>query len=51
MAVRSSGIGAVEEVSAVVLETNGNFSVIKKSGQNSESALSDVAKIGSDNQH
>ena len=42
-AVRASSIGSLEKVEAVVLETDGSFSVIKKS-QNGESnsALEDV---------
>lgn len=40
--IRSNGIAAVEEVEAVVLETNGTFSVIPMSDQNSASALADV---------
>lgn len=42
-AIRTSGYGAIEDIEAVVLETNGNFSVIKKSDNSSNSALSDVA--------
>ena len=41
-AVRSSGVSALEDVKAVVLETDGSFSVIKKSGSDTNSALSDV---------
>lgn len=42
-AVRSNGIAALEDVEAVVLETNGSFSVIEKIGsESSESALEDV---------
>jgi uncharacterized membrane protein YcaP (DUF421 family) len=44
-AVRSVGIGALEEVEAVVVETDGSFSVIKQSGQTSRSALVDVANV------
>lgn len=40
--IRSNGIAAVEEVEAVVLETNGTFSVIPLSDKNSASALADV---------
>lgn len=45
MAIRASGTAAVEAVEAVVLETDGSFSVIKKSpgGDDSRSALKDVA--------
>ena len=41
-AIRSAGLAAVEDAEAVVLETDGTFSVIKKSGNSSRSALSDV---------
>lgn len=42
MAIRTQGIAAIEEVEAVVLETDGSFSVIKKSTTNSRSALEGV---------
>ena len=42
MAIRAKGIAAVEEVEAVVLETDGSFSVIKKSKTDSRSALEGV---------
>lgn len=42
-AIRSQGIGAIEEVAAVVLENDGAFSVIKKSSDNSLTALKDVS--------
>ena len=41
-AIRSSGNGSVEEIEAVVLETNGNFSVIERSKAEGDSALSNV---------
>jgi uncharacterized membrane protein YcaP (DUF421 family) len=41
MAIRAEGIGGTEEVEAVVLETDGSFSVIKKNAAGSRSALSD----------
>lgn len=41
-AVRSAGIAALEDVDAVVLETDGSFSVIKQSGSVSRSALQDI---------
>ncbi|MBE9116749.1 DUF421 domain-containing protein [Lusitaniella coriacea LEGE 07157] len=41
-AIRSSGIAAIEEVEAVVLETDGSFSVIPKFNSESRSALADV---------
>ena len=42
-AVRSAGIAAIEEVEAVVLETNGTFSIIKHSPGSTGSALAGVA--------
>ena len=42
MAIRAKGIAAVEEVEAVVLETDGSFSVIKKSKTDSRTALEGV---------
>ena len=45
-AVRSSGIAALDEVEAVVLETDGNFSVVKKASGTSRSSLSDVMTPG-----
>lgn len=44
-AVRAVGLGALEDVEAVVLETDGSFSVIQQSEQTSNSALADVANI------
>mgnify|MGYP001079042400 CR=1 FL=1 len=41
-AIRAQGISAVENVEAVVLETNGNFSVIEQNQGTSSSALIDV---------
>ncbi|MGI8669668.1 MAG: DUF421 domain-containing protein [Aridibacter sp.] len=42
-AMRTSSIGSVDAVEAVVLETDGSFSVIEKSeSSNSDSALEDV---------
>lgn len=41
-AIRSKGIAALEDVSAVVLETDGSFSVLKKSETGSASAMRDV---------
>ncbi|CAN5492072.1 DUF421 domain-containing protein [soil metagenome] len=42
-AIRASSIGSLEKVEAVVLETDGSFSVIKKSeNDDSNSALGDV---------
>lgn len=42
-AVRDAGIIAVEEVEAVVLETDGSFSVMRKTENKLRSALSDVS--------
>lgn len=42
-AVRGAGIAAIEEVEAVVLETDGSVSVIAKTENKSRSALSDVS--------
>ena len=41
-ALRANGIGAVEDVDAVVLETDGSFSVIKNLSHSTASALKDV---------
>jgi len=41
-AVRAAGIAALEDVAAVVLETDGSVSVIRCSDQPSRSALEDV---------
>lgn len=41
-AIRSAGCAALEDVSAVVLETDGSFSVIKRSQQTMRTALEDV---------
>jgi uncharacterized membrane protein YcaP (DUF421 family) len=41
-AVRHHGIAAVEDVAAVILETDGNFSVIPEIGPNGVSAMADV---------
>ncbi|AKQ44656.1 membrane protein [Rufibacter radiotolerans] len=43
-AMRSQGISAVEEVGAVVLETEGSLSIIKKIEGNESSVLEDVSK-------
>ena len=43
-AVRTSGISALEDVKAVVLETDGSFSVVENSDSGKDSALSDVKK-------
>jgi len=41
-AVRAAGIAALEDVDAVVLETDGSFSAIKHAGAASRSALQDI---------
>lgn len=43
MAIRAAGCAAVEEIEAVVLETDGTLSVIQKSSTGSRTALEDVA--------
>lgn len=43
MAIRNRGAATIEEIEAVVLETDGSFSVIKKSKTDSRTALSDVS--------
>ncbi|WP_369162349.1 DUF421 domain-containing protein [Streptomyces sp. R02] len=41
-AIRSQGIGAVEDVTAVVLETDGSFSVLSRSQTGSGSSLQNI---------
>ena len=41
-AIRSNGLAAIEEAEAVVLETDGTFSVVKKSANDSRTALKDI---------
>lgn len=41
-AVRAAGIAALEDVGAVVLESDGSFSVIKRAETGSRSALQDI---------
>ena len=41
-AIRASGSAAIEEIEAVVLETDGSLSVVKKSSNDSRTALKDV---------
>ncbi|MFF9691078.1 DUF421 domain-containing protein [Streptomyces sp. NPDC014623] len=43
-AVRSQGIGALEDVTAVVLETDGSFSVLSRSQTGSGSSLQDIRR-------
>jgi uncharacterized membrane protein YcaP (DUF421 family) len=45
-AVRSKGFAALEDAEAVVLETDGSFSVVHKSDNNSNSAMRDVKNFG-----
>ena len=42
-AVRAQGIGTLEEVAAVVLETDGSFTVLRQAGHGSASTLAGVA--------
>jgi uncharacterized membrane protein YcaP (DUF421 family) len=44
-AVRSQGIGSLGDVAAVVLETDGTFSVVVRAKTGDGSALRDVAGI------
>jgi uncharacterized membrane protein YcaP (DUF421 family) len=41
-AVRAKGLSAIEDVEAIVLETDGSFSVIERLNPRADSALSDV---------
>lgn len=45
-AVRAGGFGGLEEIDAVVLETDGSFSVIPRSKAGSGTALVDIASPG-----
>ncbi|PSN19440.1 DUF421 domain-containing protein [filamentous cyanobacterium CCP5] len=45
-AVRAEGIGSLENVEAVVMETDGSFSVIPNIGSRGDSALADVQGYG-----
>ena len=47
-AVRSGGLAALDEVEAVVLETDGSFSVIRAGQHGSDSSLTGVRVPGSD---
>ena len=49
-ALRGQGIAAVEDVEAVVLETDSSFSVLRSSGSASDSALSNVSAYTSEDQ-
>ena len=44
-ALRTHGVGAIEDVDAVVLETDGSFSVIQNLDNSSASALKDVREF------
>ncbi len=44
-AIRTDGMSAIEDVDAVVLETDGSFSVIKNLDNSSASALKDVREF------
>ncbi|WP_019507773.1 DUF421 domain-containing protein [Pleurocapsa sp. PCC 7319] len=44
-ALRTSGVSAVEDADAVILETDGSFSVIKNIDDSSASALKDVREF------
>ncbi len=45
-AARSQGQGSLDEVEAIVVETDGSFSVISHLGEGSASTLSNVAGVG-----
>ncbi|GAB6387545.1 DUF421 domain-containing protein [Stutzerimonas marianensis] len=45
-AIRSSGLSALDEVEAVILETDGSFSVVKAGSADSRSSLSGVMTPG-----
>lgn len=47
-AIRKQGVGRVEEVAAVVLETDGSFSVIRRDGGGELTALRAVARSHDD---
>ena len=47
-AVRSAGLGDLNAVEAVVLETDGSFSVIKSGGDAHNSSLKDVQRVHQD---
>lgn len=44
--IRAAGIAAMEDAEAVVLETDGSFSVLRRGQQGSRSALADVIRDG-----
>lgn len=45
-AVRSAGLAALEDAEAVVLETDGSFSVVQKNRGNGASSLEDLDTLG-----
>ena len=47
-AVRAAGLAALDEVEAVVLETDGSFSVIRRSGNSRRSSLTGVEPLPRD---
>ena len=47
-AIRANGQGSMEDIAAVVLETDGSFSVIAKIKGSTYSAMSDVARFNDD---
>lgn len=47
-AVRSAGLAALDDVEAVVLETDGSFSVIQQGSGSAKSSLTGVKRPGSD---
>lgn len=46
-AMRSQGVSRLEQVEAVVLETDGSFSVLERSGDGEATVLSNVTRNGS----
>ena len=44
-ALRSNGVSAIEDADAVILETDGSFSVIQNIDESSASALKDVREL------
>lgn len=42
-AIRSQGLDSLEDVEAIILETDGTFSVVKKSPRGNDSAISNIA--------
>ena len=48
-AVRSAGLAALEDAEAVVLETDGSFSIVRRAGDTGRSSLAGLRLPGSDN--